>query len=99
MKDLESVVVQGSKRDSVVDALLVQPEVERVVLANDSSATALLRSFARHTERVTISLPVGTTAHVESYDDTGRLVRRSSAPANEVMIRIPAGGFAVVRTS
>jgi hypothetical protein len=99
VKDLESVVVQGSKRDSVVDALLVQPEVEHVVLANGSSATALLRSFARHTERVTISLPVGTTAHVESYDDTGRLVRRSSAPANEVMIRIPAGGFAVVRTS
>jgi hypothetical protein len=99
VKDVESVVVQGSKRNSLVDALLVQPEIEHLVLANDSSATALLRSFARHTERVMISLPVGTTAHVESYDDTGRLVNRSSAPADEVVVKIPAGGFAVVRSS
>jgi hypothetical protein len=99
VNDVESVVVQGSRRDSLVDALLVQPEVEHVVLANDSKATALLRSFARHTERVMISLPIGTTADVESYDDMGRLVKRSSAPADEVVVRIPAGGFAVVRSS
>ena len=49
--DVESVVVRGSRRRRLVDALLVQPEVEHVVLANDSNATALLRSFARHTER------------------------------------------------
>jgi hypothetical protein len=97
--DVESVVVQGSKRDSLVDALLVQPEIEHLVLANESRATALLRSFARHTDRVVISLPVGTTAQIESYDDTGRLVKHSSSPADEVVVRIPAGGFAVVRSS
>jgi len=98
VEDVASVVVVGSKRESLVDALLVQPEIEHLVLANESNATALLRSFARHTERVVISLP-GTTAQVRSYDDTGRLVTRSSAPAEAVDVRIPAGGFAVVRSS
>ncbi len=97
--DVESVIVRGSRRNSLVDALLVQPEVEHLVLANASNATALLRSFARHTERVVIGLPVGTTAQVETYDETGRLVKRTSAPANDVVVRIPAGGFAVARSS
>ena len=66
------------------------------MLTNDSNATALLRSFARHTERVMISLPVGTTAQVETYDETGRLVKRTSAPADDVVVKVPAGGFAVV---
>ena len=47
------------------------------MLTNDSNATALLRSFARHTQRVVISLPVGTTAQVETYDETGRLVQQT----------------------
>jgi hypothetical protein len=99
VEDVASVVVLGSKRDSLVDALLVQPEIEHLVLANDSSATALLRSFARGTQRVTITLPAGTTAQVESYDETGRLVTSTSAPAGDVGVTIPAGGFAVVRSS
>ena len=99
VNDVESVVVRGSRAETLVDALLVQPEVEHVVLANDSSATALLRSFARHTQRVAISLPVGTTAQVESYDEMGSLVKRASAPADDVVVRVPAGGFAVVRSS
>ena len=91
-------MVRGSRRDTLVDALLVQPEVEHVVLTNDSHATALLRSFARHTQRVVISLPVGTTAQVGSYDDTGRLIRQTQEPADHVVVRVPAGGFAVVRS-
>ena len=99
VNDVESVVVRGSRADTLVDALLVQPEIEHVVLANDSNATALLRSFARSPERVVMSLPVGTTAQVETYDETGRLVTRTSAPADDVVVRVPAGGFAVVRSS
>ena len=76
----------------------MQPEVEHVVLRNDSNAIALLRSFARHTENVVISLPVGRTAQVESYDDAGRLVRQTHARADHVVVKIPAGGFAVVRS-
>jgi hypothetical protein len=97
--DVKSVVVRGSRRVSVVDALLVQPEIEHLVLVNGSNATALLRSFARHSEWVEMSLPVGSTARVETYDETGRLVRRTSVPAEDVVVRIPAGGFAVVRSS
>ena len=96
--DVESVIVRGSRGDTLVDALLVQPEVEHVVLASESHATALLRSFARQSQRVEISLPVGTTAQVESYDETGRLVTKTSAPAGHVVVRVPAGGFAVVRS-
>ena len=96
--DVESVTVRGSRGATLVDALLVQPEVEHVVLVSNSHATALLRSFARHTQGVVISLPVGTTAQVETYDDTGRLVRQTQAPADDVVVRVPAGGFAVVRS-
>ena len=98
VEDVQSVVVRGSKRDTFVDAVLVQPEIEHVVLTNDAHATALLRSFARHTRKVVISLPVGTTAQVETYDEMGRQVARTQAPADHVVIKIPAGGFAVVRS-
>ena len=32
-------------------------------------------------------------------DDDGRLVRRTNARADHVVVKIPAGGFAVVRSS
>nr|MBA3286815.1 hypothetical protein [Acidimicrobiia bacterium] len=96
--DVESVSVHGKKRNTLIDALLVQPEVERLVLADESSSTALLRSFARHSQCVVISLPVGTTAHVETYDKTGRLRSQTHAPADHVVVRVPGGGFAVVRS-
>ena len=74
------------------------PKSNIVVLSSDSNAIALLRSFARHTESVVISLPVGRTAQVETYDETGRLVRQTRAPADHVVVKVPAGGFAVVRS-
>jgi len=98
VEDVESVMVEASGSDALVDALLVQPEVEHVVLASESSATALLRSFARHPRTVVISLPVGTTAQVETYDETGRLISQTHAPADRVAVMVPAGGFAVVRS-
>jgi hypothetical protein len=96
VRDVSSVTVRGSRRDALVDALLVQPEVEHLVLTSESSSTALLRSFARHSRKVVISLPVGTTAEVETYDETGRLVRRTHAPADHAVVRVPGGGFAVL---
>ena len=94
--DVESVMVRGSRGDALIDALLVQPEVEHVVLAGESHATALLRSFARDPQDVVISLPVGTTAQVATYDETGGLVGQSHAPVDHVVVTVPAGGFAVV---
>lgn len=94
--DVESVMVRASRGDALVDALLVQPEVEHVVLAGESHATALLRSFARDPQDVVISLPVGTTAQIATYDETGSLVSQSQAPADHFDVMVPAGGFAVV---
>ena len=42
----EQVTVTGQRGTSIVDALLIQPEVERLVLEGDGHGTALLRSFA-----------------------------------------------------
>ncbi len=96
--DVDTVSVRASRGEALIDALIVQPEVEHVVLTSDAHATALLRSFAHGNRRVVLSLPTGTTAHVDTYDATGRLVRSSRSPADHVVVTVPGGGFAVVRT-
>ena len=73
VNDLESVVVLGSKRDSFVDALLVQPEIEHVVLANDSNATASAPQLR--------SPPPACRDQSAGGDDrTGRDLRRDGPP-------------------
>jgi hypothetical protein len=81
----------------LVDALLIQPEVEQLVLAGGGSATALLRSFATGPRTATVELPGAGTATVRVLDPTGRTLATWSTSAATIRPTIPAGGTALIR--
>jgi hypothetical protein len=92
-----TVTATGSHGTTLVDALLVQPEVERLVLEGDGHATALLRSFATKTRVATVEVPGAGAAVVTALDETGRTVRRHTTTHATVKVTLPPGGSAVVR--
>ena len=71
VKDVDTVTVQGRGTTAMVDAVLVQPEVEHVVLSDGTGSTALVRNFAHHRRTVVLALPAGTTATVTSVRRRG----------------------------
>lgn len=64
-----------------VDAVLVQPLVEHLVLTDESGACrALLRSFAEEQRTVTVPVPGRGAARVTAYDRAGRQSPGSKPP-------------------
>jgi hypothetical protein len=98
VRDVATVTVRGRDADALVDAVLVQPEVEHVVLTNGASATALVRNFANRRRTVVLNLPVGTTATVTTFDAQGQIVAETESTANAVVVEVRPGGFAIVRS-
>ncbi|CUR60502.1 conserved hypothetical protein [metagenome] len=81
---------------AVLDAVMIEPLVSRLVLAGNGGGTALLRSAATRATWVRVSVPGGGAARVTTYDGKGdRKVRRSTS-SRVVSVRVPAGGFALV---
>jgi hypothetical protein len=91
------VTVTGGSGTCLVDAVLVQPEVERLVLSGGGHATALLRSFGTGTRTTTVAVPGSGKATVVVYDETGRTVHTHQVTGATVTVGLPAGGGAVVR--
>lgn len=90
------VAAEGGSR-ARVDAMVVQPQVEHLVLTDGAGAgRALLRSFAEDVRTVAVPVPGGGVAHVAAYDGAGRLVSRARTTAHRVRVPVPPGGFAVV---
>lgn len=81
-----------------LDALLVQPEVEWLVLEGEGRAQAVLRSFARRTATRAVTVPGGGHVIALAYDSTGRLVGRVVSSDGTVAAPVAPGGFTVVRT-
>ena len=98
VRDVDTVTVRGREADSLVDAVLVQPEVEHVVLTDGTSSTALVRNFANKRRTVVLTLPAGTVATVTSFDAEGHIVRESESPAGAVSVEVRPGGFAIVQS-
>ena len=90
-----TVTVAGRRTTSYVDALLVQPLVERLVLSGGDGGTALLRSFAGEDVTTTAVLPGTGTAVVEVYGRRGHLVSRTETDQPSFDVTIPKGGFAL----
>lgn len=94
----DTVTVSGLDRPALIDAVLVQPEVEWLTLGSDSDAgTALVRSFATAPRRAEVAVPGTGRASVEIYDASGRLVYAHGSAEGSVSMVLPPGGFAVVR--
>jgi hypothetical protein len=79
-----------------LDAVLVQPEVEWLVLGGGSGGQALLRSFAGspRTRAITLEGTGPTTAR--AYDQRGMLVAAVTSASGTVAARVAPGGFTLV---
>ncbi|GAA1758888.1 hypothetical protein [Agromyces humatus] len=77
-----------------LDALLVRPELSRLVFEGSGKATELVHSTAEVRQQADVGFAgVESTARV--YDDRGVLVSEQTLQG-EGSVQIPAGGFAVV---
>jgi hypothetical protein len=94
-----ALTVTGVAGTAIVDAVLVQPEIEWLTLAQPGSrhATALVRSFAGTARPVSVAVPGDGRAIVTGYDHTGRLLARYSVTGSTVRVVAPSGGFVIVR--
>jgi len=86
-------VYAGDGRPARLDALLVQPDVEWLVLGGAEGGQALLRSFATADQRRELALPGRGPATVRSYDQAGRLVGTARFPSGAVTALVVPGGF------
>jgi hypothetical protein len=94
-----ALTVTGADAPATVDAVLVQPLLERLVLAQPGTphATVLVRSFAGSYRSAAMPVPGAGWAIVTVADGTGRLVARYAATGATVRVVVPPGGFATVR--
>ena len=82
---------------AVLDAVMLEPLVSRLVLSGDGAGTALLRSASASAERTRVWVPGTGTARVATYDGRGHLVARSAGTGRTLRVTVPAGGFALAR--
>ena len=77
-----------------LDAALIQPLLEHVVLGRAAAAQAVVRSFDTRTRSAALELPGAGAVRVSSYDSGGRLDRRSTQ-RGKVRARVLPGGFTI----
>jgi len=82
---------------ALLDALLLEPEVSRLVLGGDGHGTAVLRSAATGTRHASVEVPGTGTATISVFDGLGRAVSTHRATGTVLDVTLPAGGFALVR--
>jgi hypothetical protein len=80
-----------------LDAVMLEPLVSRLVLGGRGHGTALLRSAAKTTTHVRVSVPGRGVARVDSYDGTGHLLSSRTSTARRVLATVVAGGFTFIR--
>ena len=78
-----------------LDAALIQPLLERVVLGRGGDAQAVVRSFDTRTRSEWLDLPGTGGARVSSYDSVGRLESWSAQRGGMVRARVLPGGFTI----
>ena len=85
----------GTGPEARLDAVMVQPEVEWLVLGGDGGGQALARSFASRREIRPIDLTGTGPASARSYDRAGRLVKVATSPDGHLRVPVAPGGFTV----
>jgi len=98
--DGDTVTVRGRDTTSLVDAMIVQPRIELLVLGGADAGTALVRSFDDADSTASVTVPGSGTATITVYTATGRVVSSDTSDDATVDVTLPRGGFAlVVRTA
>lgn len=90
------VKVRGRDTTSFVDAMLVQPRMESLVLGGEGSGTALLRSFDDGYGTTAVTVPGLGTATTTVYTSDGSVVSTETSDAATIEVTLPRGGFALV---
>jgi len=85
----------GTGPEARLDAVMVQPEVEWLVLGGRGGGQALARSFARQREVRVLDLAGSGPASARSYDRGGRLVEVAVSPDGHLRVPVAPGGFTV----
>jgi hypothetical protein len=85
----------GTGPEARLDATLVQPEVEWLVLAGAGAGQAVARSFATSREVRTLELAGHGPASARSYDRSGRLVEVAISLDGHLRVPVAPGGFTV----
>jgi hypothetical protein len=87
----------GVRGENKVDAVLVQPEVEWVTLAQPGTGhgVALVRNFADEPRELTLAVPGSGPVLVTQHDQMGAIAGQDQDRNGgaEVRIEVPAGGF------
>ena len=91
----EPLSATAASGDASLDAALIQPLAERLVLARGGAAQAVVRSFDDQTRSERLDLPGDGAARVWSYDAAGRLVSRSIQSGRWIRARVVRGGFTI----
>ena len=82
----------GDGRPARLDAVLVQPEIERLLLSGRTGSQGLLRSWAGERRVRQVDLGSGAiTAY--AYDNEGRLVETAAGTVGSVAAPVEPGGF------
>jgi len=94
---LSATTVTDAGDPAVLDAVMLEPLVSRLVLSGDGHGTVLLRSASTTAERTRVWVPGSGTARVSTYDGRGNLVSTSTGTGRSMRVTLPAGGFALAR--
>jgi hypothetical protein len=94
-----ALTVTGMTAPATVDAVLVQPVLEWLTLAEPGSrhGTALVRSMASTHRVAAVPVPGAGRASVTVVDSTGRILARYAVSGATAHVLVPPGGFAIVR--
>ncbi|MBA2713063.1 MAG: hypothetical protein H0U55_05855, partial [Rubrobacteraceae bacterium] len=88
----------GDGRPARLDALLVQPEIERLLLTGEVGGQGLLRSWSDERRVTRVAMGSGeVTAY--AYDQRGRLVETAEGAAGTVAAPVAPGGFTYLQGS
>jgi len=90
-------VYVGDGTVAQLDAVLVQPEVEWLVVTGAGHTRALLRSFALQPRSATISVPGSGPVLVSAYDGSGQVTARTWTTGDSVTVSVEPGGFTIVQ--
>jgi hypothetical protein len=86
----------GDGSDAALNAVLVQPETESLVLGDSNTFRALVRGFSPRQEVVSFTVPGGADATISSYESKGRLVKTTVGSGGTYRVPVQPGGFTVV---